>query len=212
MQLLLPITPHEDYAAELLPLPHQQLALNALNKLQPVNYLTGLRLYGPDGTGKTTLLSVWAKTQNMTFLSKDWLELPKTNQLILDDVDELNAHQQEQLFHWYNAHRQQEALLLISSTQSLRDCKNFLPDLRSRLLTLPAVELDLPDEASMSDLLQNWAKNRQVELNAPVMNYILTHTARDPAIQHKLLKDLDELSLQEQRPITVPLVKTLLAA
>lgn len=206
MQLLLPFQLNTEQDG-VRPLAHQRAVVQALGRLQPQDNLTGLRITGADGTGKTTLLKAWAKVQNVPYFGTDWLDLPEGNMLVLDDITAYNAVQQQQVFHWYNAHRLEPAVLLVASDVALQDAEGFLPDLRSRLLTLPAVELPLPDEVDLDGLLEQWAQERQVDLDVKVRAYMLTHLGRDPAALKACFEGVDVYALQQRRGITVPLVQ-----
>ena len=67
----------------------------------------------------------------------------------------------------------------------------------------------LKDEEKGAMLIEQ-AQQRGFDLPVDVMRYVLHHAPRDMPSLLSLFDELDKLSLQTQRRITVPLVKTLL--
>jgi DnaA family protein len=59
--------------------------------------------------------------------------------------------------------------------------------------------------------LQERALNRGLKLSEEVLNWILTHHDRDMGRLTALIDTLDHYSLERHRPITLPLLKELLA-
>lgn len=173
------------------------------------NMAFGLVMYGEVGVGKTHLLALWAEqNQAVSTLSTS----PVAGAVLaIDDVDQLNASQQEQLFHWFNTLKEQGGQLLLTSTQPVAQLA-LLPDLQSRLLTLPQVEIGLPAEQDLAKLLLKWADDRQLQLDQPVVKYLMTRAARSPGKLEAMVAQLDQTSLAQKRAITIPFVRELLEA
>ena len=151
-------------------------------------------LYGPPGGGKSYLLGLAAQRG-----VKPW-----------DNLDMLTQLAQAELFHALQQALQGHARLAVASGVPVAQLSHLLPDIKSRLLLAPQLEVGLPDEAELLALLAHWAAKRQLHLPGAVADYLLTRAARNPAALHGLLVQLDGLSLAEKRAITVPLARGLL--
>ena len=84
-------------------------------------------------------------------------------------------------------------------------------DLRTRLAGGPVFQLAPLSEAEARGALQREAGRRGIELADEVVDYVLTRFARDLGSLMALLEALDEFSLAEQRAVTVPLLRQMLA-
>ncbi len=152
-------------------------------------------LYGPSGTGKSHLLA-HAAVRGVK---------------IYDDLERLEVAAQAPLFHALQAALQGGARVAVASQRPVAQLNNLLPDVQSRLLLAPQLELTLPDDAELRALFAAWAVQRQLNLPGAVADFVLARAARNPATLHQLLLRLDSLSLTEKRAITVPLARQLLA-
>ena len=66
-------------------------------------------------------------------------------------------------------------------------------------------------EAETRAALRREGDRRGIFLSDEVMDYVLTHFQRDMAHLMALLERLDGFALAEKRPVTVPLLKKMLA-
>jgi len=83
-------------------------------------------------------------------------------------------------------------------------------DLRTRLGWGHVYQLQLLDESQRRAVLRQHAEARGVFLKDEVMDFILTRFSRDLGSLVQLLDALDVYALQNQRPITIPLIKSML--
>jgi DnaA regulatory inactivator Hda len=179
----------------------------------------GLILTGLSGSGKTHLLNLWLSksggrlvapselvAQNSVALTND------TSCLALDDADVLagNAVAEESLFHLYNHLKASKGSLLLTMKCGAGQAGFALPDLRSRLLTLPAAALGAPDDTLLEALIVKQFRDRQVALDAGVVAYLAPRIPRDAASIRELVERLDNASLAEGRKITVALARKIL--
>jgi ATPase involved in DNA replication initiation len=131
--------------------------------------------------------------------------------LAVDDAQQLSDWQQDWLFGLYNAARSAELAFLA--------CGNAAPaalplrtDLRTRLSWGLALRLQAPDDAVRARVLQRLAHERGYSLSPELLHYMLTHLSRDLSQLGVLMAAFDRYALAAQRPATVPLLKSLLAA
>lgn len=181
-------------------------------------------LWGDQGVGKTHLLNACchAAASNgfrIAYLPATLMNnatmfegLANTDLVCIDDIDKLsqNSEIEEALFGLFNHVRNREARLLIASSQVVTALDVKLADLRTRLgwgVTYRVNELS-GDEVRLALLQQ--ASDAGLLLEHNVLDYLLNRFPRDIHTQSSNLKRLDEASMQTQRKITVPLVRSVL--
>jgi DnaA family protein len=131
----------------------------------------------------------------------------------LDDINALigSRDAEEQCLYLYERLKAQGGKLLISANVLPQDLNGMLPDLRSRLmqaLTFQVKQLSDPDKIKALQLrAQLWGW----ELSADVAQFMLHHLPRDLGALFQALDTLNKASLIQQRRITIPFVKTVLA-
>ena len=127
----------------------------------------------------------------------------------IDDIDCIagDAQWEAALFTAFNALRQTGAQLITASHMPAQQLLILLPDLLSRLqsgLLYQLVELDDEDKLLA---LQLRAKKRGLDMPDSVGEFILLRAERNLSALMRILDELDHRSLQQQRKLTVPLVK-----
>lgn len=186
-----------------------------------------LYLWGAAGTGKTHLLHAACHTsashgQRSAYVPlHDWRSLKQElleglEQLSLVCVDDIQAvagqsDWETALFHFYNRLRASGTRLLISGIAPPATAGMQLADLSSRLGWGLVLHLDPLNDADKIAALQLRARHRGIELPVEVGEYLLRHWPRDMARLYDLLQRLDTHSLTQQRKLTVPFVRTLIA-
>ena len=155
--------------------------------------------WGLTGSGKTHLLQA-AKT------------LAEANHITLvcaDDVHLLNEEAQIRLFDTYNQVRAGNGLLIAAGNASptqmgLRD------DLATRLAWGLTYQLHPLSDEEKAKALKAHALERGMNLPDEVVDYCLRYLRRDLPNLMATLEALDEWSLSEKKPVTVPLLRKLL--
>lgn len=129
--------------------------------------------------------------------------------LCFDDVQLIagNESWERAIFNCYNNLLQTDTCLLVSSSLSLSQTQLGLPDLLSRLQSLSSYRLTELDEAERMAALQFKAKIRGILVSDAVVEYIYARCQRDAESLFELLNVLDQLSMVEQRKLTIPFVK-----
>lgn len=111
------------------------------------------------------------------------------------------------LFHFLNAAREQSTVTLIAATNTPDSLGIQLPDLRSRLDAGLIYRLQSLDDAAKLQALQMRAESRGLDLGDEVGRYLLSRFPRDMGSLFELLNLLDEVSLIEQRRLTIPFIR-----
>ena len=156
-------------------------------------------LWGASGSGKTHLLQACA-------------ELARQHDLALvtaDDVHLLSQQQQIALFNTYNQLRDASGVLIASgiaapNQMGLRD------DLATRLAWGLVYQLHPLSDEEKAQALKTHAVERGIRLPDEVVDYCLRHLRRDLPTLMATLDALDEWSLTEKKPVTVPMLRKLL--
>lgn len=179
-----------------------------------------LYVWGEAASGKSYLLAAayaacLAAGRPVIFLTDDLL-LAQTAAhvagdawVVLDGVNNLSADNQIALFHLYNHLKEGGGGLLASGTCPPAELA-LRPDLRTRLGWGLIYRLMALSEQEKSAALQSLADELGMVLGLEVVAYLLQHVPRDMASLFHVLLNLNNVSIALHRPITVPLVRTLL--
>lgn len=152
-------------------------------------------LWGAPGSGRSHLLAACARP----------------GVTVADDVEALDDTGQQALFNAINRTREEGGTVLAAGTAppaqlALRE------DLRSRLGWGLVYEVKPLTDAERAVYLRAEAARRGLRLNDEVVWYLLTHVRRDMPSLGALLEQLDRASLEQHRPVTLPLVREALKA
>lgn len=133
----------------------------------------------------------------------------------VDDVHELDEPGQAALFalfnRWRAAAATAAAFALLTAGDRAPRALTLREDLRTRLGWDLVFRLEQLSDAERLAALQDRAHARGLQLPEDVLQWILTHQARDMGRLAALIDLLDRYSLARHRPITLPLLKDLLA-
>lgn len=184
-----------------------------------------LSLWGGCGSGKTHLLlaasassrggrgSYLSLSQAMHGTTQDFLCQAGPGLYCLDEIDAIagDAVWEEALHHFYNAVREKNGRLISASRLPPKELPIQLADLQSRLSWGPAFHLQELNEEGKRLVLIRAAEDRGLHLPPETANYLLHRQARDLASLLALLELLDRASLSEQRRLSIPFVRSVLA-
>ena len=179
---------------------------------------SALAIHGPAGCGKTHLTRVWAARSGAMLLDAKSLPFADLASLgttrptvVVDDADRVTGPvAEETLLHLYNLIREGRGFLLLTGRLAPARWPLSLPDLTSRLRTIPAIAVGDPDDPLLAAVLVKLFADRQLIVGAEVISYLLPRIERSFAAAGRLAAAIDEASLAQRRPVTVPLVRTVL--
>ena len=172
-------------------------------------------LHGPPGCGKTHLASIWRAISGAEQLSAATLTMEAVRAecaRVIEDVDSTDPAPERDtaLFAAIENARLHVPLLLTGvAPPSLWPCT--LPDLSSRFSAVIALQLKNPDEGVLAGLAQKLFADRQIPVSGDVIDHILRVLDRSPAALREFVAKADAAALAEARPVTVGLVRRLLA-
>ena len=175
-------------------------------------------VWGGSSSGKTHLLKAAREALRdqgavVGWLDASVLEPPEFSEtwaaVLMDDVHLYSAVQQQAAFNWFvNAQTLQRWVMAAGALPPadlvLRD------DLRTRLGWGHVFELHVLSESERRAVLRQSADARGIFLGDEVMDFMLTRFSRDLGSLMELLEQMDAYSLQTKRPLTIPLIKSML--
>nr|HPH70677.1 hypothetical protein [Kofleriaceae bacterium] len=97
--------------------------------------------------------------------------------------------------------------VLMTANAAAAELPFTLPDLRSRLLALPAIALGAPDDALLMGVLAKQFADRQLRIAPEVLQFATSHIERSYTAAQAFVKAMDGLSLERGRAITITLVR-----
>lgn len=169
-----------------------------------------LFIYGSAGSGKSHLLQAMSAVWNIPVLSGK-TRLVWRNQhrvILLDDAQHLTPYSQVQLFNAFNEGRSSglPKHIIVAANQHTSQLK-LRTDLISRMSWGLNYRLDpLTDDQKRAVLLQT-AHAKGLALDEEVVEYALIHFQRDMGSLSALLNGLDEFSLEQQKPVSLHLLR-----
>ena len=86
-----------------------------------------------------------------------------------------------------------------------------MKDLVSRLKTFNLLRINLPDDDLIINLIIKLLHDKQIIIkNKEIFHYILKRIERSYEDTFLLIENIDKLSLEKKRELTIPLIKKLL--
>jgi DnaA family protein len=181
-------------------------------------------LHGPRGAGKSHLLQASCHlaggdaqylplAELESYAARDVLQGMESLQLVcLDDLHTVLGREDWELalFNLYNRARERGCRLLLAAEAAPRALVMGLEDLRSRLAWGGVFQLNPASDEQKAAILVFRAAQRGLALGPEVATYIVSRASRDMETLLALLDDLDEASLVEKRPLSIPFTKRVL--
>lgn len=176
-------------------------------------------LWGETGSGKTHLLRSVAEALREHGAACGWIDAQTLEPgdfdehwalVLFDDVHLYTAEQQHAAFSWFVQAQALQRGVLAAGAPSPADLQ-VREDLRTRLGWGHVFRLQVLGELERRSVLRREADARGIFLGDEVMDFMLRRFSRDLASLMALLERLDSYALREQRAITIPLLKAMLA-
>jgi len=197
-------------------------AVGAVRSLVPGH---ALYLWGGPGSGRSHLLRACAQAQGGSYLNARtparWLQSLATDEdraltlVAVDDVGDLDDDAQAALFalfnRWRAAASTADAFALLTAGDRAPLTMPLREDLRTRLGWDLVFRVEQLSDEERAQALRDRAGQRGLKLPDDVLHWILIHHDRDMGRLTALIDKLDQYSLARHRPVTLPLLKELLA-
>ncbi|HWG05337.1 MAG TPA: RNA degradosome polyphosphate kinase [Beijerinckiaceae bacterium] len=166
-----------------------------------------LLLVGPPGSGKSHLGAIWAARANARLVPAAALgqvdadPLAHPGAVLLEDADRIPASEAE-LFHFINRIRESGGWMIATAARR-PDCWGLTTgDLLSRLRLAPTIEIGAPDDALVRAVLVKLFSDRQLAVEANLIEYLAIRIERSLAAARAVVVKLDRAALVRNRPVT----------
>lgn len=166
-----------------------------------------LLLVGEEGSGKTHLSTIWQSKSNAKkiFEEDDLSNYSNEFGIVFENIEK--CKNEKFLFHLINFCKENGIYLLLTS--------EYIPsfnikDLSSRIGSMLKIEIRSPDEDLLKTLLYKRFDEIQIKVEKEVIDYLLIRINRSYSFVKKFTQEINKLSLQEKRSITIPFARNML--
>ncbi len=170
----------------------------------------GLIIIGPKSSGKSHLTSVWQKKSGGRILKSKDIENENLSalcdgHLAVENIELVTNY--HFLFHIINKKKENKFKLLFTTRKNINDLNIKLEDTLSRLLTFPQAKILLPTDDVLRGLIYKLFKDKGIDLDNSLINYIIVRIERTYEAVYNLISEIDYISLERKKNITIPMIK-----
>ncbi|MDF1791163.1 MAG: DnaA/Hda family protein [Thalassobaculaceae bacterium] len=176
----------------------------------------GLAIVGPAGAGKSHLAAVWQTASGAALIAASDLTvdgvpeaLGAASSAVVERMD--GGVDEQALFHLFNMVVERSGSLVILSRTPPARLEFSLPDLASRLATLPVATIGLPDEALLAGVLAKHFADRQVLVRDDVIAYLVNRMERSFDAAERLADRMDRAALEGDGKISMRVARLAMA-
>lgn len=178
-----------------------------------------LYIWGEQGSGKSHILQAWVGQAIQAGHRALYVDVGNTiltdavvdyDYVAIDQVEKLNAHEQDALFYVFNRFRNSKKGHLLFSADVSPNKLHLREDLRTRMSYCLAYEVKSLSREEKIAAMENMAKTRQLNIDPNIYHYLLEHWRQDLHSLLNMFNDLANYSITQGKPITLPLLRKLL--
>ncbi len=184
-------------------------------------------IWGNAGSGKTHLLQ--AANQNAKnfakrafYFSLDLNELPDASILsglenidlvCFDNIDKIanNTDWEQAFFNFYNLHRENNNILILSASCPPKYLSIQLADLKTRMNWGLTLKLQSLSDQQLLEALIFKAKDSGFNIPVKVARFLINHYTSDLPSIWLLFAKIEQATLSEKRKLTIPFLKKIMA-
>jgi len=168
----------------------------------------------PDGAGRIVVgqaneavVAAMAAAQDWPFHTAVLVGPPRSGKSLLarwfveqggDAVDNADTVDETELFHHWNRTQETGVPLLLTVTQREGGWRIALPDLRSRLGAALWLEIGVPDDVMLADLIAAHCEARALPIGEEGWRYLASRCERSHVSAERLVAAIDRLSLERK--------------
>ena len=185
--------------------------IEAYNLLINTNTINNSLLVGPPKSGKTHLSFIWQKKFNAIIYNSTDINqiLDNKSNIIIDNI--FTNINEEEIFHIINHCLLFNCKILITSHIKLNEYNFQLKDLSSRLKSFINVNIDLPDDELLVNLMTKLFQDKQIIVKNPeIFHYIIKRVHRSYEKVFQLIDKIDNLLMKKNKQLTIPIIKELI--
>ena len=184
--------------------------IEAYNLLINTKKINNLFLVGPPKSGKTHLSFIWQKKFNGIIYNNNINQiLENKSDIIIDNI--FNNINEEEIFHIINHCSAINCKILVTSNIGLNEYTFQLKDLSSRLKTFINVNINLPDDELLVNLMTKLFHDKQIIIKNPeIFHYIIKRVHRSYDKIFHLIDKIDNLLMKKNKQLTIPIIKELI--
>jgi len=173
-------------------------------------------IFGATGSGKTHLARVWKKKSNAKILNKiNHLTLnyiyENNTPLVFEDINSNIYWPENLLFEFINEIKLSKNYLLITCKGDPYKIKWNLKDLISRFSSFVNIEIKLPDDNLIKNILVKQFSDRQFSIEKKLIEYISFRIERSYLAINNIVNLIDELTLKYKKPVSLSIIKEALS-
>ena len=173
-------------------------------------------IFGATGSGKTHIARVWKKKSNAKILNNiSNLTLNNIYEintpLVFEDINSNIYWPENLLFEFINEIKLSENYLLITCKGNPNKIKWNLKDLISRFSSFVNIEIKLPDDNLIKNILVKQFSDRQFSVEKKLIEYISFRIERSYLAINNIVNLIDELTLKYKKPVSLSIIKEALS-
>ncbi|MCF6288796.1 MAG: DnaA/Hda family protein [Proteobacteria bacterium] len=182
-------------------------------------------LWGASGTGKTHILQALINDLRVNGKSIGIIPYADITQrenvslismfdiVCIDNAENIVANNllEEALFLWINEVKQAGKKIIIAAQVSNKSQAWQLPDLISRLQSGQTHELKPLTRKQSLQVFKQLAKAQGIEIDNSIENYLQNNCSMNMKFLANLLIQIDDATLVQKKPVTIPLLKKIIA-
>ena len=189
--------------------------LAALRQQCSVQDGSWLYLWGAPGSGRSHLLQAAVREARrpacyLTAEATAHLQIEADQLVAVDDVQQLDSDGQAALFRALIQAREARGSLILAGNMPPQHLQ-LREDVRTRIGQALIFEIQPLDDTAKGTLLMQHAMARGISLDADIVEYLLRHGRRETRWLMEVLDALDDASLTQARPVTLPLLREVLS-
>ena len=171
-----------------------------------INTIPAALIFGPAGCGKTHLSNIFMDTNKSFFLSSlkshDLDLIKKGTNFIIDNLVPSSNYPSKLVLHFLNQVTYKQGSILFLSRYSAFEMDWGLDDLNSRIRSLLACEIKLPDDMLLYTFLIKYSNDKKLILNDNQCLYILERLERNFESIIKFINALDKILLETKKKVS----------
>ncbi len=179
-----------------------------------INSIPGAIIYGPKGSGKTHLSTIFSHNVDCTYLTSltnnNLEQINEGKNFILDDFSPGERYKSELVMHFINQVTYKEGSILLLSRLSPFEMNWNLSDLDSRIRSFLSSEIKFPDDIILYSFIVKYSNEKKLFISDKKLIYILERLDRSFASVIKVIDRLDTFSLENKKKVTYSNIKIIL--